>query len=557
MKKTSSRHNRLQPVLFLIGFGCMAAGVWGLVQWGLGLQSLNPRSFIRDDVALYSEFHLNGSTLETLQDLFQNPQILDDISPLVEEYFAMNIEKDIAPWIGSKISLSVYPDREFVATLAYRQKSGARNFIEKLKMPDENFEEKKVEPLTILTPEYSSKTAISFYRNTLIIASSEDALTRGLEKDQTLTHNEHFWNVTSDLPRRNLVMVYFDSAQAAELALTSQNLRDKKPLIDTIAQSLRAGGFAIREEDNALNFQTKILTTEGITNPELTSNLANQTIPELARYAPKDVLFFMNGNDLYRKYQHTREFLSQMNPQFALIFDGIMRAESKRLFGENFDLEKDFLMNMHGQYAVIVDFTQDEYPQLALSFLTQFGGADQEQSLSRLHDAIHFAQSQFSTQTRTVELPDGSTREELISVPPESVPIQKIEENSQTYFSAQNPVSEKQFSYGFLDRYFVFSSHQKSFESLIASHADPTQSVSYNKDFRESVLFRFSPSESYGFMNLAKVTEYLDFRNNMQPAPSPILNQITSFLKRNARNLTFARKSLPKEIFVTLTLFPR
>jgi len=257
-----------------------------------------------------------------------------------------------------------------------------------------------------------------------------------------------------------------------------------------------------------------------------------------------------------KKYLHTKSFLSQFHPQFAIIFDGILRAESKSIFGENFDLEKNLLTQLHGQYALLFDFTQADYPLVHTTFVSQFGGNDPEENLSHLHDAIHYAQSKYSTKTRSVDLPDGTTREELIAVAPEEIPIQKETFYNVDYFTAENPVSGKKFSYAVAGNYFILSTHEEGLRSVLSTLAKQKPNISENEDFRESVLFRYSPSESYGFMNFSKFGSALTLLSEFsEPESFPL--SLSKFLQSNVRNMTFARKSFPDQIYFTLTLFAR
>ena len=201
-------------------------------------------------------------------------------------------------------------------------------------------------------------------------------------------------------------------------------------------------------------------------------------------------------------------------------------------------------------------------PFVHFTLITGFGGTDSEQSLSELHEAVRFAQGRFATKSQKVDLPDGTVREELVATAPEEIPIQKVELGGSEYFTVENPSSSAKFSYGFLENYLVFSTQEVGVRGVYASHASPEGSLAQNEDFRESVLFRYSPSESYGFVNIGKLGLVLDF---ITGASTDELDSDTGrnkfsfgdFLRSGIRTATFARKIFPQEIFWTATLFSR
>ena len=323
-----------------------------------------------------------------------------------------------------------------------------------------------------------------------------------------------------------------------------------KPIIETIAQTLPHIGIAAYPDKKGISIRTKLLTNEKVFNNLKLKKAPRELMPKLAQFASKNVLFFMSGVDLYEKYKHTKRFLSQMNPQFSLLFEGVLRAKFRELFGENFDFETQFLSLMHSQYAIIIDFKDDLYPFLQFTYLTKFGSVDTNQTLTDFHDAVRSAQSRFTTKVEEVELPDGNIRKELVAVDKEEISIQKINFEGGTYFTIDNEIPDKKFSYGIVDDYLTFSTHEGGMKSILSNKNQTHPNLSENEDFRDSVLFQFSPAESYGFVNFSKLGSALEF---LSEKSSPIGN----FLKSIIRTATFARKVIPGEVILSAILFAR
>ncbi len=300
----------------------------------------------------------------------------------------------------------------------------------------------------------------------------------------------------------------------------------------------------------------KLLTTPEIFDHDFLELQSPEIVPELAGFAPNNALFFMNGIDLYGKYNHTKTFLTQLHPQFALIFDGLLRAQSRNVFGESFDFEKQLLSKMHGQYSTLIDIdtTDPVDPQLYYVFMTKFGGVDQEKALEEFELAFSRAQSRFVSVVESVELPDGTVREELTSVPASQIPIKRFETGAGDYYVfGEN--TDQSLAYGVSNGYFVFSTREVGVKRVFDVLNDNTSSLSTNQDFRESVLFKYAPSESYGFVNFSQLDGIWSLFEGMDQ--QSLWMDVFSALKSQFRTLTFARRVYPEEVFFTFTLFNR
>ena len=209
-------------------------------------------------------------------------------------------------------------------------------------LPDEEFDIEQIKGVEIWTPKYSSQAAFSFYRGWLIFATSKDALVTSLLSPQKLGDSEKFLRIRSDLPRKALATVFINTEDATDLFFGAEKFVAQKPVLLALAGTLPAMGMTAQLFENGITFRTKILTKEGVFSEQQIKKTPTQIMPELANFAPRDVLFFMNGSDLYAKYLHTKNFLKNFHPQFADIFDGILRAESRRILGEQFNFEQDF-----------------------------------------------------------------------------------------------------------------------------------------------------------------------------------------------------------------------
>ncbi len=543
------RNRKLSPflgfIIFLIGTG----GIWHYY-WELRTEKLE--NFFPADVPVFAKFQINESKIEDLKTLFPQTDFFTLLNvTLFPDLQLANFEENILSWIGSEIGVSFLDDNNFFIGIEMKSKDNAQDFIKNFLAEGESFKTNIVNEIEIWMPEYSSSIAFGFHGRWLLVSSSSHTIENVFSSEIKLKDNVEYNNISNDLPKDSFFSFYIDTNKTTQLFKGSKYVTFK-PLVEAISQTLPIIGMSADIEKKGIDIDTKFIADKNVFNPQKVKRDPNILMPKLAQFGSRDVLFFINGIDLYEKYKHTSNFLSQMNPQFSLIFEGLVRAKFYSIFGEDFDFESEFLALTHGQYAIMVDYRDELYPFLQFTFISEFGESDIEHNLSKFHEAVRLAQSQFTTKVEEVELPDGTLRKELVSVPREDIPIQEVAYSNEKYYTVENQVPDKKFSYGFVENYFVFSTHEEGIIGVINNKNNINPNLSENEDFRESVLFNYSPSESYGFVNLAKMTSTLEFLYSAKETST-----VGHFLKTNLRTATFARKVFPEEMFLSAFLFAR
>lgn len=530
-------------VLFIIGFLGMVYNFW-----------INPNdtasTLLPNDTIIFTEFNTNKNNLKNLEEYaFDN--FAEDI--LAKNFPDITIS-DIKPWVGKKIALAWLKDGRFSFLAKYRNKNEAKKFMKKFLVAGEDLVENNFAGFTIYSPSFSSQVNFVFKNNWLITASDETAMKNILEDNDKLSHYLKFREISQDLPKNSDVIVY---SNFEKLADEKSLIPVKNPFLKALTKTIPAFGVSLNFEEGKVNLKSKLLTTKGVFSSELLEKTPNEVIPELAQYAPNDVLFFMNGYDLNAKYLHTKKFLEEFNPQFSLVFDGLLRAEFKKIFGENFDFKADLLDRIKGQYALIFNFAEKENPFPYFALITKFGNGTSQESSEDLKIIIKKAQQNYSTKIVEHELPDGTSRKELVIADPDEINIKEKEESSHTYFTAEtetgdeSTIPQQKFSYGFLDNFLIISNHEQGLKDIFSAYTNKSN-LTQNKDFRESVLFDFSAAESYGFINSNKLSSLLNFSRNSEQN----ISNSNSFFKK-IRNISFARKTFPNEVLFSATLMNR
>ncbi len=527
--------------LFFLGLLLFALGIIGYTFRLFSWIPVPIREVLPQETQLLASINLESFNNEAFT--LDKENFKANITQYLQEKLNLDFTTDIEPWIGKNISITVIQGRPILA-IQYRSQYRTKKFLQKFITPTEKFIQTDFEDGFILTSEFSTPLSFGFYHNWLIISPDPTSLETIFTKKNSLKSNKAYRKIITDLPRKSLFFFFADTQNLAKVLPYPEKWRTYKPLILSLSQTFPSIGGTINIDDGAWLFSSKTLTDKRIFEDRIIPKVPNKNIPELAKITPKETLFFINGSDLYAKYLHTKNFLKEMDPQFETIFEGVLRAQFGHIFGKKFDFEADFLSQMRGQYAFILDIEDPLKPFLHLTFISRFDPQNKP-SIAKFHKTIQDAQTQFFPEKRTIELPNGKTRQELVASKPENIPIDKVEFLGHPYFQIKEP--DKNFAYTILDNQFILSSKPIGIESILSTIEKKNKNLAMDDDFRENVLFKFSASESYTFLNLEKLNPLLE---TWQIKDNGLLSSWFS----QFRNITFSRKVFPGEIFIKAVL---
>jgi hypothetical protein len=541
-----------QTKLFFIGALFFAIGIAGTL-WLFNSQPTAKLSNIfPDSTLLFVEASLKSASFEQWQETFVDAEISNSTESIFSKYIPHATMENIKPWIGERAGIALLPNHEFLIAAKYRNKARAEEFLSQLAIPNESLITQTYE-ITVQTPSFSSPLAFVFKNGWLLIGSSVESLTSSIVASP-IAKNENYIKCSRDFPLQSDIIAFIKTEALLNAELLSEKFISQEPILRALSNTIPAVGITINLEEDRTLIDAKFVTTDGVFSAEQLRNTPNELLPQMAQFSPRDTLFFMNGHDLYSKFRYTKKFLSELHPQFSVVFDGLLRAEFRKIFGPEFEFEKDFLAQMHGQYALIFDFDDATAPSLHFTLVTGFGNSDIEKNAQSLHHVIRSAQSQVATEIVERKLTDGSLREELVAVDPREVEIQKKAEDERTYFTATSPDtgsanSTRKFSYGFLNGQLIFSSHERGVANVMHSFDTENSNLAQNEDFRQSVLFDFAAAESFGYANFNKLRTLIDFSQTLIAGEE----QITSWssLLQPFRNISFSRKNLPEATYLS------
>ena len=539
MKKTPKK---TQKPLFLSGLVLFILGALGASwQYILGNNVDHISEIISDKAWFYSEFDMSVENLEEVQKLGIDVHNFDFSK--ISKIFPKITSQELEPWLGRRVGLVKLDSENFVLLAQYRSKKNAKLFLQKFLAPEEAFRVKELEIGDLYLPEYSSQMAFMFYKGWLLFSNSESTLLTMIDSKKILKNNQQYKDVAKGLSEGNFANLFINVKNFPDSKNLSLALKPYRPLMASLHEMLEAGGMTIDLKNRDIKIDTKFLVNEKIYKENLVKKPQNQTIPNLALNIPKDVLFFVNGNNIYEKYKQTKAFLSSIDTQLELVFDGILRAQSKRLFGNSFDLEKDLLFYLKDEYGFVLDFNEG----LNFAFISELKSTTDLSSEALKQDILK-AQVHMRPALEEVELSDGKKRKELVIKKVEDLKIEeKLQGNNSYFVVGEN--TENAFAYSFPKDYFIFSTTPSFLAKILQTKQSQISSLAANNDFRQAVLFDFKSSESYGFLNFSKLVQlknYLDSYSNTLEENSKTLSNLKPYI----RNIIFSRLVYPGEVFI-------
>ncbi len=261
---------------------------------------------------------------------------------------------------------------------------------------------------------------------------------------------------------------------------------------------------------------------------------AKNFIPELFTFIPQHPVWVFNGNDVSQEIESLTNTLASVHPQYGTIFQQVFPQVFGSVFVQNPQNFQNFLTKLHGQYAFVSVIDQEE-KKLSTALISRFGVDTQVEKIKTLNKILTETQANFTPVVKTVELPNGNTRQELVAEN-NNVQIQTTD----GIHSLSTSATDKQISYGFRDGYLVLSTDHDLVQKILTLPA--TAALTNQKDFRDFVLYNAKNANAYGILDTKKLKKWWQIKESTKSKTSPFLTAL-SFLNPTDTPLFFLRLS--------------
>jgi Protein of unknown function (DUF3352) len=383
-------------------------------------------------------------------------------------------------------------------------RGSALAFMQSLALPDEKLALVGDKENPIYTYPQGQNFVFSFVGPYLLIAQKPETIQLiqrvAQNQEPSLETDAAFQKTLSNLPRQTWARGYLNiqSLSFGADSQLGQTLSPLKSILNHLA-------FTVRKEYNGFHFNT-LLSVQ----PDALSLSKGAETPErfafsLADYlSSKDAALYLGGSNLSAEWQNTLGSLSQLNPSYGIILEGILRAQANKIFGDKVSLSDDLYPLFEGEYALSLENLANNQLGVKL-ILRQSDRAFAEIKLKKLLTGFRALAAQFTPTLKTVTLPDNTVSKELVA------DSTRVQETDETYKDTPiHCITITDSPYGFCtavtDQLAILSNHPESIKETLDLVDSPKFVLSQSQPFRQSLSNLSSVSDEITFLDLTNAS---------------------------------------------------
>jgi hypothetical protein len=387
------------------------------------------------------------------------------------------------------------------------QRGNALKYLESLALPDETLTLSGDKKNLIYSYPKGQAFVFGFVGPYLFVAKDAETIKMIQDVEQqklpSLEADATVQKSLSNLPKKTWARGYLN-LQALSFGADSRLGQTVTPLA-TLLDHLT---FTVRKEHNGFHFNTLLsmapdalaLKKGAVAKNRFTYGLAD-TI------GSKALAGYIGGSDLSAEWQNTLESLSQLNPTYGIILEGILRAQANKIFGEDVSLSDDLYPLFEGEYALA--FENLEKGQLGVKLMLKHSDrAFADIKLKKLQAGFRLLAAQFSPRVKSVTLPDGTISKEMVA------DATRLKETSETYQDADIQCLEiadspMGFCTALTDDLILLGNNLASIKETIDLTITPKFALSQSQSFRQSLSNLSAVSDEISYFDLGNVMPLL------------------------------------------------
>lgn len=499
--KQVKKMSKLDQVLFgLIGLGSIALVVFVLNMVYVNWPQPSVATFLpAEKTVMYVE--VNSLTLPTKLEA-GNDQI--KLAESLGQPFGINLVPMLESFANDGIAYAMVKDQGRNHPLLFiktRTKHSTLKYFEGLTMPNELLT-KTEDKNPIYSYPQGQPFAFQFIKKYVVIAQSPDALAL-LDNlnGQTLSEDENYLKSIGNLPRRSWILGYVDFQN-----LTFSENPAVNSIIEPLKHAIRHIALSVRKDQEGFHFNTFLNLNKDLLSLNRGESSGRFTY-ELTSYIPEEnVAMYIGGANLEAEWLNTLETISNLNPAYGVILEGMVRAQANEVFGAQVDLRNDIYPLFQGEYALSVG-TGELGKEISL-ILAHDDREFAEKKLEKMAQGFRFLAAKFAPKVVIVELPDGTESRELV---PDTGKLESTEETVKGYIvnCVEVTGTSAGFCYTATDEIIVMTNSKARLLATI--------------DLTDTTLLSESVSFRKSIANLSKVSDevtYINFDNFYRLAAS-------------------------------------
>jgi len=352
--------------------------------------------------------------------------------------------------------------------------------------------------------------AFSFIDSYIFIAHNNEVLKQiqsvKHKINPSLNEDDKYLKTLANLPRQSWGRIYID---IQNLEYTSTNTTGQ--LIIPLKYLLNHLSVAIRKQPDGFHFNSLLsinpellaLKKGFVDNSRFTYGLADFT-------GSKNIALYVGGANLADEWENTLNTISNMNPAYGIIIEGILRAQISKFFGDNVSLRDDLYPLFKGEYALFLEnMSESKGSKLGVKVILKHNDMNFIKSkMKKLHKGFSSLAAQYAPKLKVFSLPDGTESRELVA---DATRLDEINENYKDYEINCVDVTGSSFGfcYSVTDQLVILSNNINSIKETIDLTTSPKFVLSQSQGFRKTLSNLSAVSDEISFVQFDNSNELL------------------------------------------------
>lgn len=410
-----------------------------------------------EDVELPEKLNSQGAQEKLLEALHQYFQF--DLKPALEGFGTGKVAYALMDVEGEANKPILFVEA--------KSKSAAQDYFKSLMLESETLESSEDEK-EIFTFSQGQPYYFRFFDRFVALSSESEVLEKLSETgNQFLSQNANYQKTINNLPRDAWMIGYLNVSK-----LQLEELSGLKNILEPLKPAVHNFGIAVRKNEDGFHFNTFLNVNKDLL-PAGTPEEGTFT-HELTDFLPADnIALYVGGRNLAEEWQSTLETISNLNPSYGLILEGLLRAQTDKAFGAEVDLRNDLYPLFEEEYALMLgDSDQGKEVELILAHNDQ---AFVERKMEKMAQGFETIASTFEPKVSVVSLPDGTESRELV---PDDTSIEKTDKEiagHQTYCTKVG--TKTAFCYAVTEDKVLMTNSEKLLEKSLTKSADMLSST--------------------------------------------------------------------------------
>ncbi len=442
------------------------------------------------------------------------PSQQSQFEEILPSFVPFEAEK-LASWIGRDVYFGFLESGSSFGVFSISNKEALVTFVENQVPSGDSFSKTEKGDGELWTPGFSSTQGFWILDRHLVWIENVDFLDELLVKEpgNRLIDTSEFKRFYNPNTAADIGFLYMNSSS---LDLDSPKVSPEyREFLVAFTKAVPLMGFYFDEVNGNLEMNLKLFSDLDLGVADVTPGSAPYS--ELLSWVPDSVLYASTGLDLAAQYDLTETSLKKVNPRLEIVFAGLIQKRFTSIFGNQNDWKTDFLDLLKGEY--LYGFNEEIGAQFfMITDLRQL--PNPQETLQSWQSTFQAAQARMSPKIETVEMPDGTTREEVVASSSRDVPVLPKSEGIYTYYLSPGVSKNQQFVYGLIDDYFVFAVGEDTFLKILKQKTGSSYEPSLSEDLNNHFAPSISASRGLTYLNYERLWPLLD-RQSENPDEIP------------------------------------